>query len=138
MRKSTSDDAAMLAKSQKLPLPIEEDFIAALNLACSLVRTGNHSEAKTFLRKQVPKAQAALGEGNDAAIRLRWSYAEAYYTDKSASREDLVKALAILEEVSATRRRFFGPAHPTTKSVESKLQIVQEMVASFDAPSPSA
>ena len=103
-----------------------------LNLAVSLTDTGHASEAKSFLRKQLPEALRALGPEDRVYIKVRWAYAQALCLDDKASRDDLVESIAIHEELSATARRVLGPAHPTTNAIQDTLEDAQKQLASFD------
>ena len=63
-------------------------------------------------------------------LKLCWAYASSLSESDHASRDDLVKALAILEELTSTLQRVFGPAHPFTKDTRKDLQNVQKKLAS--------
>jgi hypothetical protein len=112
-------------RSVELGFPRDEPFFTdVLNLGFSLIDTGGHTEAKSFLREQLPKARCALGAENDTMIRLRWAYAQALYSDKHASRADAAEAVAILEELSGIARKIYG-THPLTLGIQENLDAAR-------------
>ena len=60
-------------------------------------------------------------------------YARTLYGDDCASRDDVVEAIATLEELDATTRRVYGTTHPVTEGVQYDLELAQEKLATFDA-----
>ena len=116
-----------------LKLPITTSSSAyALNLSWSLKETGRYTEAKSFLRKQLPKARRALGVDHDTVIRFRYLYADTLRLDGDASREDLVEAVTLLEELSRTTRRIYGTSHPLANDIRNTLGWARETLAAFD------
>ena len=97
-----------------------------------MIQTHRCAEAKSFLRKQLPAAQRALGADHDTVIHLRWIYADSLRTDAGASREDLVEAVTLLDELSRTTQRIYGPAHPLTYNLQGALGRTRETLAAFD------
>ena len=91
-----------------------ETLLEANNYAMSLGDLRRFEEAKALLRKSMPVARRVLGQDDHLTLRMRWTYAEALYTDDGASLDDLREAVATLEDVERTARRVFGGAHPTT------------------------
>ena len=78
------------------------------------------------MREQLPKERRALSPENDIMIRLRWTYAEALRVDDRATRKDLIESVKILEELSTSARRIYGPGNPTVKNVEHSLECAYE------------
>ena len=123
------------ARSGQLSSTITDDvmFLRVLNLAVSLRTTERFTEAKYFLREQLPKARRALGAENDAFLRLRGIYANALRDDHGSSRDDVVEAVTIFEELASTTRRVYGEFHPFAKLIQDELMDAQEKLAAFDA-----
>ena len=106
-------------------------YIDVLNLSKSLLDTHRHTEARSFLREQLPKARRALGPADDTLFKLRWNYALSL-CDTGASREDVLEATTLLEELSSTAQRVYGPSNPAAVKIKEdlaharrKLTIVQ-------------
>ena len=51
---------------------------------------------------------------NETTLWLRQFYADALFKGTTASRADVLEAVAILEDVVRARRRVFGNHHPET------------------------
>ena len=85
------------------------------------------------MREQLPKARRALGAENDTFLRLRGLYANALRDDHGSSRDDVVEAVTIFEELSSTARRIYGESHPFAKLIQHELMDAQEKLAAFDA-----
>ena len=117
---------AVHARNVALGRQDENAFVDTFNYSLTLVKTGRCTEAKSFLREQLPKARRALSPENDVMIRLRWTYAEALRVDDRATRKDLIESVKILEELSTSARRIYGPGNPTVKNVEHSLECAYE------------
>ena len=104
-----------------------------VNLSVSLQATQRYTEATSLLREQLPKARRALGAENDTFLRLRGLYASALGGDDCASRDDVVEAVTIFEELASTTRRIYGEFHPFAKLIQNDLERVRENLATFDA-----
>ena len=70
----------------------------------------------------MPVARRVLGESRELALKMRWIYAQSFYTDASASLDDLREAVTTLGESEPIARRVLGSAHPTTRGIERALQ----------------
>ena len=132
------DDAvAMLrmiyAKSLALGDSEENTFGRGLNLAISLKCMGSYTEAKSFLREQLPKARDALGAEDCTYIKLRATYAQTLYFDNGASRDDVVEASTILEELVSTTRRVLGPSHPLAQGIMKNMMEARMKLLSLGA-----
>ena len=112
------------ARSGQLSSTIADDemFLRALNLAVSLRTTERSTEAKYFLREQLPKARRALGASHITTLRVRWIYAQTLYKDVAVTLDDLREAVSTLEEIEPTAQRVLGPANPTAAGIEECLQ----------------
>ena len=100
----------------------ERTLRAANNYANRLMRLRHVEEAKALLRRTQRVARRVLGENDELTLKLRWSYAEALYTDPDATLDDLREAVRTLAETERTARRVLGEAHPITAGVEHSLQ----------------
>lgn len=116
----------LYAKSAALGLDVKSTFINALNLAVSLRKIKRFSEMKSFLRKQLPRARRALGAEDHVGLDLRRNYAASLCLAGGASRNDVVEAVKILEELSSKARRVLGLVRPFTEDIQNFLEIAQE------------
>ena len=99
-----------------------ETIREALNYASSLISLERFQEAKSLLRKTMPVARRVLGEGNDATLKMRWSYARALYENPGATLDDIREAVMTLEETTRIARQVLGGAHPLTVDIEDQLR----------------
>ena len=58
-------------------------------------------------------------------------YANALRDDHGSSRDDVVEAVAIFEELSSTARRIYGESHPLAKHIQDELEAAQIKLACF-------
>ena len=79
-----------------------------------------------------PEAARELGTEDATVLTLRINYASALISE-GRSRDDLVEAVALLEELSSTARRVFGTAHPTMMTINGNLESARSKLASFAA-----
>ena len=112
--------------------------MAASNCAFNLLVLQNFEEAKSLLRKTVPVARRVLGESADTTLRLRWTYADALYSDPAATLDDHSEAVRTLEETAPAARRVLGGAHPVTTGIEGALRDAQAALRARETPSTSA
>ena len=120
------------AKSKEYSLGAPDIFKHANNLATSLLRCERYEEVKPFLRATIPEAARELGTEDATVLTLRINYASALISE-GRSRDDLVEAVALLEELSSTARRVLGAAHPTTMTINRNLKISRLQLASLTA-----
>ena len=120
------------AKSKEYSLGAPDIFKHANNLATSLLGCERYEEAKPFLRARIPEAASELGTEHATVLTLRCNYASALFTE-GRSRDNLVEAVALLEELSSTARRVFGTAHPITMTISGNLGRARLRLASFAA-----
>ena len=78
------------------------------------------------------EAARELGTEDATVLTLRINYASALISE-GRSRDDLVEAVALLEELSSTARRVFGTAHPTMMTINGNLESARSKLASFAA-----
>ena len=93
-----------------------------LNLAGSIAQNGLLDEAKIFARDELlPAARQSLEPDHDIMLNLQHCYADTLICDPMVTRDDLLEAVTIMEDVVQRRRRAFGPAHPQTRDDEDTL-----------------
>ena len=74
------------------------------------------------MRKTNPAARRALGENDEATLKMQWIYARALYQDDGATLDDLREAVTTLEDTDRTARQVLGGTHPTTVMVGRYLR----------------
>ena len=121
-------DAVAAAASSCSSAP---DAVAALNYVNALK---HFDEAKSLLRKTMPVARRALGEGNRLTLKLRWIYAQSLYKDDGATLDDLREALTTLEDTERIARRVLGGAHPTTTGIEISMRKARAALRARETP----
>ena len=107
---------------------------AALNYANTLLSLRRFEEAKALLRKTIPVTRRALGENEEATLRMRWCFARALYGDDDATLDDLRGAVATLEELERIARRVFGGAHPLKVEIERELRRSRAKLRARETP----
>ena len=108
---------------------------AAHNYAESLSNLKRYEEAKVLLRKVMPVARRILGEGHKLTLMMRWYYAAALCEDPGAALEDLLEAVATLEDTQQIARRVLGGAHPDVVTIEGNLQRARAVLRARETPS---
>ncbi len=93
-------------------------------------------EAKAVLRKMIPVAQRALGEGDETTLKMRWIYGEALYMDDRATLDDLREAVRTLEETNRTARRVLGGEHPVLRGMKHSHRESRAALAARETPPP--
>ena len=102
---------------------------AASNYAKSLRALKSYKGAKFLLRRTIPVARRALGEGDVNTLRMRWNYAMALYEDSAATLNDFREAVTTLEETERTARRVLGGAHPQVVQIGLCLRKARDALA---------
>ena len=115
-----------------------ESLVAAHNYATSLIDLHHHAEVRSLMLETMPVARRVLGESNELALKLRWSYALALYTDKGATLDDLLEAVETLEHTGRIARRVLGGAHPVTPGIERDLRSARAVLAARDGDDASS
>ena len=103
-----------------------------ISYAASLKDQQRFEEAKSLLRKKMPLARRTLGAEHDLTLNFQDIYAQCLNRDPSASRDDVVEAIEIFEDIQRRARRVFGPDHPNWKALPRDLMAAREKLASFD------
>ena len=87
-------------------------------------------EAIPFARDQLlPAARRTLGADSNITLKLNQNLAEVLVSTPERTRDDLLEADAILQDVVQRRRRAFGPAHPDTRFAEDRLSRMRAFFA---------
>ena len=110
-----------------------ETLRAATNYAAELIPAKRFEEVKALLRKILPVARRVTGESSEITLRMRWSYAEAFYEDRSVTLDDLREAVTTLEDLERTAQRVMGGAHPTTAAIGRTLQKARAALGAREA-----
>ena len=97
-------------------------FLAANNMASSLMHLQRFGEVKALLRKRVPVVLRVFGEGNNLTLKMRKIYAQALYKDAAVTLADLHEAVTTLEDVGRIAQQVLGGSHPFTKRSENEVQ----------------
>ena len=121
------------ADSVSLGLASSTTLEYALSLCATVVYAGRYTEAKSLLCKLLPEARRDLGVEDDTYIRLRATYGQALLECDEASRDDVVEALAIFEDLASTIRRIYGTAHPFMPRIQADIEEARKKLAFFDA-----
>ena len=82
-------------------------------------------------------AQRLLVDSHDLMLRMRRTYANAFYQDPAATLDDLREAVTTLEDAERIARRVYGRAHPDTAAIEGNLKGMRAAVRARDTPSTS-
>ena len=121
-------DRELYARSVALKLTGDLAFRYALSLSKSLLDTRRFTEAKSLLREQYPKARQALGAEAEVVLNLRWNYAAALYA-ADGPRDDVIEAVAILEELLTTARRIYGTHHHFPGFMQKDLEAARSKLS---------
>ena len=84
------------------------------------------------MRKTMPVARRALGDGHRVTLKMRWLYAAALHEDPAATLDDLRESVATFEETAQIARRVLGGTHPLTSAIEGDL--LESRAALREAP----
>ncbi len=107
---------------------------AAISYAGSLNRLGQFKEARSLLRKTLPKVRRVFGDTHEFAFRTRGIYAEALFREHGATLDDCREAVTTLEDTTQTARRVLGGAHPVVVLIETLLQIARAALHARETP----
>ena len=115
-----------------------ETLREATNYASTLVHLKRFEEAKAMLRKTVPVARRVLGDSNETTFKMRLIYGQSFYTDTSATLDDLREGVTTLEETERTACRVFGGAHPLVRQIQKNLQDARAALRARETPPPGS
>ena len=110
-------------------------FAAANNYASTLSNLKRFEEAKALSRRTLPVVRRVLGESNDLTLRMRATYARAFYENAGATLDDLRVAVTTLAETALIARRVHGSTHPFTNDIEDSLRETRAMLRARETPS---
>ena len=114
----------------------KETLFEAFNYANDFFYLRRLEEARSLLRKTIPKARHVLGESNELTLKMRLIYAQTLYGDEDATLSDLREAVETLEELAQIARRVLGGAHPITVGVETCLRRARAALRARETPPP--
>ena len=104
----------------------ESTIMEGCNLAMTLQCLELWDESATLVRDQLlPEARRSLGADHTITLGLNQTLADSLQDNDECTRDDLLEAETIMQDVVQRRRRVFGPAHPRTKYAEDKLTNVR-------------
>ena len=92
-------------------------------------------EAKSLMRKTIPKARRIFGENGIDTLKMRVVYAQLLYKDDGGTLDDLREAVRTLEDMAPTARRVLGGAHPLTMDIETCLRSARAAFRGLETPS---
>ena len=108
----------------------EDTIISGNNLVISLDKLGLGHESQPLLRDQLlPAARRSLGSDHALTLALNQNLAAALQFNPKRTRDDLLEAETITQDVLQRRRRVFGPAHPETRKAERALSGLRAQLA---------
>ena len=108
----------------------EHTIGTSCNIANALVHLKLLDDAKKMYRDQVlPAARRSLGADHNFTLIISRNLAIVLYDDLERTRDDLLEAETILQDVVQRRRRVFGPTHPETLRAEQSLSIARARLA---------
>ena len=109
-------------------MPHKNTILEGYNLADSMIKLELYDESTTMVRDELlPAARRLLGPDHDLTISLNENLAKCIVMANSDyTRDDLLKADMILQDVVQRRRRVLGPAHPETLKAEDMLFTLRE------------
>jgi len=118
----------------------ERTILTGANLTVSLNQRKLFGETKTLVRdKLLPAARRSLGADHDLTLKLNQNLSAALQLSPEHTRDDLLEAQTIMQDVIQRRRRVFGPAHPNTLRAEaaeatlSRMRQVQRRRPAFES-----
>ena len=91
-----------------------------------------------MMRKTIPVARRAFGEGHEVTLKMRWIYARALCEVAGATLADLHEAVATLQDAERIARRVFGSTHPIAMGLEHQLRNVRAFLRAREPPSPGS
>ena len=110
-------------------------LITGRNLIFTLIQLKHYVEAKALARRElVPRSRRTLGSEHEITLGIQDNYAEALFTDPTASRADILQAVAMLEDVAIAYRRILGKHHPDTAHALADLDRARMRYEDVAAP----
>ena len=81
-------------------------------------------------------ARRVLGESDDLTLRMRATYARAFYEDAGATLDGLRVAITTLAETALIARRVHGSTHPFVKDIEDSLREARATLRARETSPP--
>ena len=100
-----------------------------VNVLIALLNLQRYDAVKAFALEQIPVARRHLGPDHFQTLKLRLTYSQALFYDKSCSIEDMIESHTILKDVDRRWRRVLGPTHPDVQMVEVAISTVGNAIA---------
>ena len=97
-----------------------------LSIPVKQVSLGSPRVGTIHVRAPTPHApplQSFVVDFSELYEKMRCNYASLLFNDTESSRDELVEAVAIFEELTLTARRVYGPSHPQTKLFEHHFEL---------------
>ena len=91
-------------------------------------------EAKSLMRKTIPKARRIFGENGIDTLKMRVVYAQLLYKDDGGTLDDLREAVTMLEGTERTARRVLGGTHPLVVDTERSLRDARDTLRARETP----
>ena len=113
----------------------KETLLEAFNYANDLFDLQRFKEARSLLRKTIPKARRVLGESNETTLKMRKIYAIVLCITTGATLDDAREAVTTLEDAERISRRVLGSAHPLTTGFAQPLRNARAALRARDTPS---
>ena len=86
----------------------------------------------------MPVARRVLGENHEHTLRMRSTYAEAFYMDDGAALDCLRESVTTLEDTARIARRVLGGTHPHTAGIEDALRDARTVLRTHEAEATEA
>ena len=99
-----------------------ESLREAFNYVTLLNVLNSFEEAKSLMRKTIPKARRIFGENGIDTLKMRVVYAQLLYKDDGGTLDDLREAVETYEDTERTAWRVLGASHPMTVQIGLELE----------------
>ena len=104
------------------------------NLASSLAEAGQFDEALSTVRKLLPFARRVLGADHDETLNIEMNIGIFPYKKPTASREDVLEAITVLDALGKRLVRILGIKHPKTFNVQAAAYQARQKLAAKEPP----
>ena len=111
-----------------------ESLREAFNYVTLLNVLNSFEEAKSLMRKTIPKARRIFGENGIDTLKMRVVYAQLLYKDDGGTLDDLREAVTMLEGTERTARRVLGGTHPLVVDTERSLRDARATLRARETP----
>ena len=111
-----------------------ESLREAFNYVTLLNVLNSFEEAKSLMRKTIPKARRIFGENGIDTLKMRVVYAQLLYKDDGGTLDDLREAVTMLEGTERTARCVLGGTHPLVVDTERSLRDARDTLRARETP----